>query len=211
MLGTYLKGATAAADVEFISSSINRVTTTGNTVVAPTGIQNGDLLVALGINETAGRSLTYPSGFNQRLLNNGTDNSVFVATKVASSESGDYTFTWSGSGNNTIAVLVYRNATDSDRLIGSVTRASPSNTSTAVSISPTTEGALIGFFAQEDNENISVAPDGMTQRAAQTVSSPSLAIYDIVPNDTGATGDKTLRWADNDAAVVGFLMQIYRG
>jgi hypothetical protein len=208
MLATYLKGATTLKDVEYISSSINRTTAALNTVTAPTGITNGDLLVALGYNDRSGRTLTYPAGFAERLLDNGTRNSVFVATKIASGESGDYAFTWNNNENNTIALLVYRNATDSDRLIGTVTKAN-SETSTALSISPINEGALIGFFALSDGETVSIAPVGMTQRALNT-SNPSLAIYDIVPNGTGVTGDKTLRWG-NDDDVAGFLMQIYRG
>jgi hypothetical protein len=209
MLATYLKGATTLQDVEFVSSSINRTTAALNTVTAPTGITNGDLLVALGINNQTSRTLTYPAGFTERLLDNSTLNSVFVATKIASGESGDYAFTWSAANANTVAILVYRNAKDSDRLIGTVTKAD-SDTSTALSISPTNEGALIGFFALENDENVITAPVGMTQRALQNASSPSLAVYDIVPNDTGVTGDKALRWGnDNDNA--GFLMQIYRG
>ena len=209
MLGTYLKGATTLKDVEYISSSINKSTVALNTVTAPAGITDGDLLVAFGIHVLSSKTVTYPAGFTERLLNNGTKNSIFVATKVASSESGDYGFTWSGITNsNTIAILVYRNATDSDRLIGTVTRAE-SSTSTALSISPTDKGALIGFFALEDNETVSIAPVGMTQRALNT-SGPSVGIYDIVPNGTGATGDKTLQWA-NSADAAGFFMQIYRG
>jgi hypothetical protein len=210
MLATYLKGATTLKDVEYISSSINRTTTASNTVTAPTGITDGDLLVALGINVETSRTLTYPAGFAERLLDNSTRNSVFVATKIASGESGDYAFTWSGSNeNNTITLLVYRNATDSDRLIGTVTKAN-SDTSTALSISPINEGALIGFFALSDDQNVIIAPVGMTQRALQNASNPSLAIYDIVPNGTGVTGDKTLGWG-NDDDTAGFLMQIYRG
>jgi hypothetical protein len=50
----------------------------------------------------------------------------------------------------------------------------------------------------------------MTQRALQNNDVPSVAVYDIVPNGTGATGDKTLAWGDADQNA-GFLMQIYRG
>jgi hypothetical protein len=203
------RGATPLRDVEYISSSIRRVDGPSNTLTAPTGITDGDLLIAFGFSVRVNRTATYPAGFSQRLLNNGDNNSVFVATKVASGESGDYAFTWSGTDDNTVAILVYRNATDSDRLIGTVTKAD-TNTSTAVSISPTDEGALIGFFALEDDKSVSIAPIGMTRRALQTAANPSVAIYDLVPNSTGATGDKTLRWADNEDNV-GFLMQIYRG
>jgi hypothetical protein len=203
------RGSSALKDVEYVSSSINRTTAALNTVTAPTGIANGDLLVALGINNRASRTLTYPAGFTERLLDNSTLNSVFVATKIASGESGDYAFTWSAANANTVAILVYRNATDSDRLVGTVTK-NDEDFSTALSISPTNEGALIGFFALENDESVITAPVGMTQRALQNASGPSLAIYDIVPNDTGATGDKTLGWADNEDNA-GFLMQIYRG
>jgi hypothetical protein len=203
--------AGAAKDIEFVSSSIAigggpGVGQNVNTVTAPANIQDGDLLVAVGFDRT-NNTVSYPAGFSQVFLNNAQENSLFVAVKVAQNESGNYSFVWSGSGVNQVAVLVYRNASDLNILAGSITRAS-TNTSTAASISPTAAGALIGVFGIESTVTVTTPPDGMAQRAFGT-SNPALAIYDIVPNGPGATGNKTLVWSGSNPNV-GLLFQIYR-
>jgi hypothetical protein len=199
--------AGAAKDIDFISSSINQATDT-NTVTAPANIQDGDLLLAIGFNDANRTVSSYAGGFSERFLSAASENSLFVASKIAASESGNYTFNWSGTGRSIISILVYRNATDDARLIGSITRAN-SNTSTASSISPLQRGALIGAFCHEDPASVNTAPAGMAQRAIKNDSNLSLAIYDLVPNPSGATGNKTLTWS-SATQNSGLLLQIYR-
>lgn len=189
----------------FVSSSGNQIKATTNTVSAPTGIQNGDLLIAVGINVSTGYDVTLPTGFSIASLENQTANSVFLATKIASSESGGYSFVWSGTAtDNVITILVYRNATRINT-IGSSTRATQT-TGTASSITPTYAGVLCAFFANEAAATISTAPSGMTQRAAFG-SSPSSAVYDLSPQAATATSAKSLVWSAS-GTVVSFQFQV---
>jgi hypothetical protein len=138
MLSTLLKCASADKEIKIVSSSQNRSFGNPNTVTAPSGIQDGYLLVAIGMNSNAGLTMTLPSGFTERLSNTSAANntaSFFIATKVAASESGNYAFTWSASGSSNIAIIVYKNAIDSGRLIGTQT-ARATTTIIAAQISP---------------------------------------------------------------------------
>lgn len=211
MLVHKLMGTSGAKDVEFVSSSIGQGSQQA-TVPAPANIQDGDLLVAYGFHQTSGRSMTAPSGFTIRLSNTaagGGNASIFIATKVASGESGDYVFGGGGPQSFTVALLVYRNATDTDRLIGAETGGDAA-TSTAASISPTSAGALLAFYGMDDDITVSSGPSGMTQRAINSGNRTAVAVYDIVPNGTGVTGDKTLTWSQSSTNS-GIQMQIYKG
>lgn len=210
-----LRGATAEG-VNFVSSSVNRVTTASNTVPAPSGIQDGQLLVAFAFITIEDRTLTLPAGWTQRQRFDqaaGGEATLIVATKVASSESGDYTFLWgTGSKENTIAVLVYKNAIDTDRLIG-VEAGNGLSTIAAPSISPTQEGALLAFFGNTFGARVvDTPPVGMVERAIHTASFPSVVVYDLVPSEAGATGDKTLTWSSpSNNALSALQVQIYKG
>jgi hypothetical protein len=211
MLATFLKGASAAAaDVEFVSSSINRSNQATNTVTAPAGIQDGDLLVAYGSILNINRTVTLPSGFTSRLLVQNTANgnmTVFIATKAASNESGNYVFTWNQTRDNTVSILVYRNAADEGRFIGAETGGT-SASATATSITPAVKGALLALFSNVDTRTVLTPPSGMTQLALHTGSAPPVAAYGVTPNGTDATGDKTLEWSGS-SRTSSVQMQIY--
>lgn len=197
MLAKLLAGAggnSARALPSFVSSSINRVTTADNTVTAPSNIQNGDLLVAICFNNQNGKLVTPPSGFNVFHTENAVTNSLLVATKTAASESGNYTFTFDSSpADNTVAILVYRNATQVNT-IGTITRAA-SATATAASITPTYSGTLCAVFANESSASVSTPPSGLTQRALQSGTTASLGVYDLSPQAATATSAHSLVWS----------------
>jgi hypothetical protein len=193
--------------IEFVSSSINRVTSTAtNEVNAPASIVAGDLLVMVG-SCVVSRSITSPpSGWTQN-LNEADVPSAQVFTKLASgSEPASYTWGWNSSGNNTIAILNYRNAVGVD-LVGSRTRGS-NITVTGAGITTTREGVLIGVYSTDVIASVSTPPSGMTQRALQNAARPSLAAYDLIPSPVGASGNKNLVWS-GAATNVGWLIQIY--
>jgi hypothetical protein len=192
-------GAGALPTPTFVSSSTNRVQVTGNTVTAPTGIQNGDLLVAVGV-RPSNVNVTPPTGFSVIQHNGSTNQTTFIATKVANSESGNYTFTWSGTnGDNVVSILVYRNATQVNT-VGSIARTS-STTGTAASITPTYTGTLCAVFAINATRTITTAPAGMTQRAAYTAATPGFAVYDLLNQPASATSAASLTWSSTAAEV----------
>lgn len=196
-------GNAARPQPTFVSSSINRTTTAGNTVTAPTGIQNGDLLVAVLFNtDPTAEPITLPSGWS-RLTETETADSYFVlATKTAASESGSYTFTFDVSATNTAAILVYRNATRINT-VGTFTAGT-----TAPAITPTYAGTLVGAFAVESGRSVSTAPSGMTQRAVYDASIPSLAVFDQSNQPAASTGTKSVTWGGATSAPYSVLFQV---
>lgn len=185
----------------FVSSSEVYSATSSFTVTAPTGIQDGDLLVAIGFAENPA-TCTPPSGFNVNLLNSTSSNAVFTAFKVASSESGSYSFTW---GGGRIAILVYRNATRINT-VGSISR-SGTTTGTATSITPSYKGVLCGVFAN-GSKAIDTDPSGLTVRAGNS-GFRALRVLDKGSSLPVASGDYSATWNGSapDAAV-SFLLQI---
>lgn len=187
-------GAGTLPTPTFVSSSINRTTTAGNTVTAPTGIQNGDLLVAVLFNtDPTAEPITLPSGWS-RLTETETANNYFVlATKTAASESGNYTFTFDQAAANSIAILVYRNATRVNT-VGTFGNAS-SATATAASITPTYTGTLCAMFANETSSTVSTPPSGFTQRALQSGTTAAMGVYDLANQAASATSAASLVWS----------------
>lgn len=196
MLAKILQGAGGAARPQptFVSSSVNRSTGTGNTVTAPSGIQNGDLLVAVLFNvDPNAEPITLPSGWS-RLTETETANNYFVlATKTAASESGNYTFTFDQAAANSIAILVYRNATRVNT-VGTFGNAS-SATATAASITPTYTGTLCAMFANETSSTVSTPPAGFTQRALQSGTTAAMGVYDLANQAASATSAASLVWS----------------
>lgn len=208
MLAKLLPGAGGFRGLPtFVSSSINRVSASTNTVTAPSGIQDGDLLVGLTyVGGTA--TVTPPSGFSQIYADQLANPGATLNVKIAQSESGNYTFTASTSINFTATILVYRNAT-AVNTVGGINRVN-SATATALSVTPTNPGILLAAFSNSNGAaTITTPPAGMTQRAVNAGAStpPNLAIYDVLNTSTGATGDKTLVWSTS-ATVSGFLLQV---
>lgn len=204
-------GSSGASTVAYVSSSIARFTTSACTLTAPSGIQDGDMLVAIGFNTGSSVTMTsWPAGFAQQFSDSTTANALVIATKTASSESGNYAFTWSGASANSIAMLVYRGAVGIGTF-GATTRAT-SATATAASITPALDGVLVSVFAIETTgATISTAPSGPTQRAAVTGgSNPNMAVYDITPSGTSATTAQTLVWSAS-AANLGVAFQLFAG
>lgn len=183
---------------EFVSSSRN---TTGNTgfitLAAPSGIQDGDLLVALIYADDSGASCRVdgpPSGFVTIFQDTSANPAFSVHTKTAASESGTYTFDFSSSVNASMgAMLVYRNANRVNTLSG-INR-DAGGTATALSITPSLMGILLASFTNGSTATISTPPSGMTQRvAAGSPYGKGHTVYELSPQASVATGNKTLVW-----------------
>ena len=215
MLAKMLSGAggNAARPLPtFVSSSVASGGSSGVTVTAPASIQNGDLLVALLYVTGAGASTVVapPTGFNAQSRQGSSATAFCFATKVAASESGNYTFSVSGTSANTVgAILVYRNAT-SVNTIGALTIAA-SNTVAAASITPTYAGTLVAAYvrAGSGSPTISSAPSGMTLRGSFLSSNPTFAVYDQSAQTAAATGTKSITWnAPGTPETAGILLQV---
>lgn len=185
----------------FISSSAARSGGATVTVTAPTGIQNGDLLVAvMMIDETGTTSTpaTVPAGFS---LSSIQSNRFRLATKVASSESGNYTFGIGTSSRFTTSILVYRNATNVNT-VGAIAVAA-----TATAITPTKRGTLVGVFSSSNATTVSAEPSGMTSRSTVSSVAPSTYVYDFTVQGASSTGTKAVTWV-NPGTTWSILLQV---
>lgn len=193
----------------FVSSSANRVaSSTSLTVTAPTGIQNGDLIVALTFSTSTTVAISPPSGFSQIFNDVAANPAVTLNTKVAASESGNYTFTSNASATFTVIMLVYRNATNINT-VGAITRAA-SATATAASITPSYRGVLLAAFSNSSSATVATSPSGMTSKVSSaTVQNlaPFARAYELSPQDVAATGNKSLFW-QTSATVSSQLFQV---
>lgn len=197
MLAKLLSGAggVGRASPTFVSSSVGQTSTATATVSAPSNIQDGDLLVAVSFISVNLR-VTPPAGFNMLYENSPSGNGISISTKIASSESGNYSFTASAIKDWQVIILVYRNATKVNT-VGDITSVT-STTGTAASITPTYTGTLCAVFGSlYSGATITTAPSGMTQRAYQTFTSKpnQLAIYDLNNQPATATSSYSLVWS----------------
>lgn len=195
------------APIAFVSSSANKVqSSTSLTIVAPTNIQDGDLLVCF-FYAAANSTSSLPSGFTTVYQNNSQLNPrIMVGWKVASSESGNYTCTASQT-NLSGSIIVYRNATFDK--VGVLRRDSSTDTATAPNISPSSPGVLLaGFSAAIVSGVVVTPPSGMTQRAItpSAISAPTSTVYDEEIT-AGATGNRTLTWNSN-SLLSGILLSL---
>lgn len=165
---------------------------------APTGTQDGDLLVCLFYCFSGNALASVPTGFVVISSQSSAYGAISIAVKTASSESGSYAFS-TGISNNVFGLLAtYRNATRINT-IGSMAESSTA-TITASQITPTYKGTLCALFVAETNETISIAPSGMTQRLYFNGTTSEGVLYDLSDQAAVATGTKSLRWGTTSAS-----------
>lgn len=209
------KGSTAIVGTipTFVSSSASAVGTTSGTVTAPAGIQNGDLLVAVGICDSASATVSsVPAGFSVISISRAGAATSFIATKIASSESGNYTFSVSAGSKFRAGMTVYRGASRVNTVgpIGSSTTV----TLTASNLYPTYRGVLNAVFlnTSASGRSIVTPPSGMTERLKSGwngLDSGDIAIYESTPQEKENSGDKSLVISStNSGNLMAFLIQI---
>lgn len=159
----------------FRSIGTNQVAATNLVVPAPSGIVDGDILVAVTVNDATTGVTTWPSGFVEGPASPQTmssfDTSVFrYAIKVASSESGDYTLTGANQIIGCVACFSGRvQSTTPHRDSGTksdVGNASPYTITSAAFSSATSAPADILWIASADgtgSDQTFTAPSGYTK------------------------------------------------
>lgn len=109
-------------------------------------------------------------------------------------------------GGKSAACLLYRGGTRDVDVIGTKSEGS-SATSNAPSITRGNAGTLLACFMNGGGFSPSTPPSGMTQRLTNSAFF-TVAVYDLNPSPTGASGTKTMVWAGS-SDVMAFQMQIY--
>lgn len=210
------------------TSALNLASRTNSTITAPTGIQNGDVLLAFLVagdsNDQTAPTVTPPSGFNPITGSGGTisaadpyASALNIFVKVASGESGDYTFTHGAadtegfmyrlSGVDT-STPISPNATTNTFAGGA---GSLGKTVTSLGITPTVDGSLIIHAVLTWDGCASTAPTGSTPTFAERRDNNGvLYLADGVLATAGATGNKatTHNNQSNDSPWYAYLISV---
>ncbi len=170
---------------------------TNTTITAPSGITDGDLLVAVHLVGLAtAPTVTAPAGWTRatgfpRMYDNGFQVSCAVYYKTAASEAGNYTWTHSAASSDGFIYCISNPSTATpqvSRLAGTGT------TSTAPTLLTTTNNAVVIFADINFNAyGSSSPPAGTTPTFTERRDSASGLIYaaDGILSTAGWTGDKT--------------------
>lgn len=167
-------------------------------VTAPTGITNGDVLLAHILWAGNGTTITAPSGWTQvgSTITAIESGNVFylnsgIFKKVAASESGNYTWTPSATVATQGKITRYTGANGTVNASSSNVANSPGNTNDdATGITTTVNGCMLVYegFDWGDNTNNLTPPTGYTERLE---TNPLIYSADVVQSTAGATGTVT--------------------
>lgn len=209
MLGTFLKGATAAAvPVDFISSAAAgtgavAAGTSTFSVTTPTTVA-GDYMIAFQFCTIQNTNTNVPAGWTELFRSATSTNTLIVFKRTAvSSEPATHSFnvTTSAISRSSASMLVYRNAVA--ETVGAITRAA-SLTITAASIASATRGTLLAAFCWEAiSQPITSDPSGMTSRLNFT---GNVGVFQRVYDEPwlgGTTGDRTASYSGSAVETVG--------
>jgi hypothetical protein len=200
-----LRAAYSIKSLSVIGSNSLRSGSGTATINTPTH-SAGDMLIAIGIGRASNGAVTVPAGWTLALENRTSDPTVYLAYKIATgSEPTSYSFSVSGASAHSVVITSVRNATEITT-IGTVTRTS-SITNSALSITPSKSGMLMGAFYAEDNSRSITSPPSEMTIINSIVSQPAAYLYQQFPQYTIATGNKTVTWSGS-SAFVSFLFQV---
>ena len=185
--------------VSFVSSSSNKSTTTSVVVTAPTGIQDGDILVvifsAYRSTSAAPGTLT-ASGWTQAgARTTGTYYKSAIFWKRASGESGNYTFSATSATQMQAAIGVYRGCVASGTPTDGVSDTAYVTSNTTVRAASITPTVANGFFIYGGwyylSGTISLGtPSGMNARQTQANTNCAIRLADLAYSTTSASGTK---------------------
>lgn len=168
-------------------------------VTKPTGVVDGDLLVAIQIADSDGTAaaLTAPTGWTSAASITPTAmGPAKVWTKTAASEGTSYSFGGGATSASEVAILAFTAGTwNTTTPLASITWGGSTTSSTshvAPSITGVAGGELVCAFASQGGALTRTAPSGMTERTDSSVSSwASLETTTLDLAAAGATGTKT--------------------
>ena len=186
-------GSSGAAAIEFVASAQAQNSGTVNTVVIskPTGVQQGDLLIALCITSND-RSWTGDTGWTE-VVDQGVKPSLRVAYLVAgASEPSSYTFTISNNSSASGVIAAFRYAAYDT--IGSIATGSASGVQTASAITlSSASSAILAFFAHDGSSRTWSNPtSGLISTASDSdAASSSWALYRQLNLSSGSTGTRS--------------------
>lgn len=173
-------------------SNTTYATRTNTTITAPSGITDGDILLLFffGFNLT---SVTLPTGFTQLSgspVNNAGPFSTYIAYKVASGESGDYTVTHGSLSTQGAIVVVSGGDTTNPPTCTFNTGTGSTSTALAVTLSAA-NGLVVFAGAGWDGYGSSNPPSGTTPTFTERVDTGEMYLATGPWASSGSTGDKS--------------------
>lgn len=187
--------------VEFVAvSNTDYSSRTNVTVAKPTGVADGDLMLAmLTIGNATPPTPTPPSGwtllsgFPSTVTNSGFSVVTRVYWKVASSEGSDYTWNHATSSSQ-VAIVAYSGVDTSDPFSAAHTiNTGDSQTSTATGLTPDVDGSMIVLLEHDwaGGSPASTPPTGSTPTFTERLDVTFTYIADGILTTAGATGNKS--------------------
>lgn len=183
------------ANIAYRSSTQNHASATTLAINVPAGVVNGDELVLIALNYNL-NTLTTPAGWVSRggqALNN--NHGVQIYTRVAASEPGSYTLTWSANADNAAIMLAYSNPDAVTPYDTFVVGADVTSDTSAVQASITTANAneMLVLGIVYANNGTFTAPAGFNQRelVVTTSANRTYVACDSLQAVAGASGAKT--------------------
>jgi hypothetical protein len=176
--------------ITFLGSYSTKVSSTTLTLDVPSGVQVGDLLIAVvsagggSVGDWIQTSFTWAVEQNNAVPN------LAVAYRIATtSEPASYNFTTTNSRNLGGTMLLYRNAIWDK--IGTLLIDGNAGSMTATGVtSAKSDSLLFGVWSTPTNGTTISTPTGMTPLVDQSATAPAYEIF-TQNISSGATGDKT--------------------
>lgn len=170
MVPSKIGGMEIGIDLSYVSSSDNSAGASTTVVVtAPAGIQDGDILLAFFMIEDENATDTPPTGFIEIDLSTTTATTQqWSYYKIASSESGNYTFTSSATDNLSANIVVFRKTSGTwtaPTTVGYHNENDATTQTTLTSGNVTTQDnsiLVISWCTSQSAGTVNTAPSGMT-------------------------------------------------
>ena len=182
------------------------------TIVTPSGVASGDLMVAQVMIRRDGVTATPPAGWSLIRADDFTGNGLFQALyyKVAgSSEPGNFTWTFSATAHRAGAILNYRGANTASPIDSHSGQTNLVSTPiTAPGITTTVaDTTLVAFYAMRQASGLVTPPIGMMERWGfnNSAINVTIEIADQAFAGVGATGDRIATATKDDHTVGQFI------
>jgi hypothetical protein len=174
----------------------------------PSGVQAGDLLVALISYQNGSFLRPPPSEFvylSGNLSASYTNNRLLIAYKIAGvSEPSSYLFSHSNDASICVTMVAYRGA-NTVNIIGSTSYTASGSNTVAPSITPSSFGCLVGCFAKRVGESVVTPPVGMREISGVLNSRGSMYVYEESQTAPSATDTRSATWSGTSSGAAVLL------
>ena len=195
----------AAALSNRMPTFINHSTAIGGSSVspsAPSGTQDGDLMIAVASIGAGPSTWTFPAGWTE-VYDQGSGASLAVAYRYASSEPGSYTFTPSAASACGAGIATFRNAQYNQ--IGSAGTGTSSATAGNITVN---QGYILIVVADGNGSDFTTSSSTLTEIVDVDAVTLTRAIY-FDPEYTGSisnVADRTATYSTTATAITGIVV-----